>query len=58
MNRWPDLGGSARQSIVPGALAGLVGGVAFGAAMVELGALPTVASLVRTDVPLVASSFT
>jgi len=39
--------------IVTGAFAGLVGGVAFGAAMIELGVLPTVASLVRTDVPLV-----
>ena len=53
MNRWPDRGGFTRQTIVPGALAGLVGGVAFGAAMIELGVLPTVASLVRTNVPLV-----
>ena len=53
MNRWPDRGGFARQMIVTGAFAGLVGGVAFGAAMIELGVLPTVASLVRTDVPLV-----
>ena len=53
MNGWPDLGAFTRQSIVPGALAGLVGGVAFGAAMVELGVLPSVASLVRTDAPLV-----
>jgi len=41
------------QAVMPGVLAGLVGGVAFGAAMVELGALPTIASLVRTDSPLV-----
>lgn len=53
MNRWLDRGRFAQQPIVTGALAGLVGGVAFGAAMIELGVLPTVASLVRTDVPLV-----
>ncbi|MEO6349372.1 MAG: hypothetical protein ABIP53_01855 [Candidatus Limnocylindrales bacterium] len=53
MSRWLEVRGAAREAIVPGALAGLVGGVAFGAAMVELGVLPTVASLVRTDLPVV-----
>jgi hypothetical protein len=53
VNRWPELRGAAKQTIIPGALAGLVGGVAFGAAMIELGVLPTVASLVRTDSPVV-----
>ena len=32
-----------------GALAGLVGGVVFGAAMAELGVLPSVASIVRVE---------
>lgn len=36
-----------------GALAGLVGGLVFGAAMGAYGALPTVASIVRTDSPVV-----
>ena len=53
MSRWPELRRLANRTIVPGALAGLVGGVAFGAAMVELGVLPSVASLVRTDSPAV-----
>ena len=52
MNPWPDIR-QIRQTLVAGSLAGWVGGVAFGAAMVELGVLPTVASLVRTDSPVV-----
>lgn len=47
------MSGLARHAILPGALSGLVGGIAFGAAMVELGVLPSVASLVRADSPLV-----
>lgn len=38
-----------RQGMLPGALAGLVGGLVFGAAMFRLGVLPTIASLVRAD---------
>jgi len=53
VNPWPDIRGHARQTILPGALAGLGGGIAFGAAMIELGVLPSVASLVRTDSPTV-----
>jgi uncharacterized membrane protein YagU involved in acid resistance len=34
---------------LPGALAGLVGGLVFGAAMTQLGLLPTIASLVRAE---------
>ena len=36
-----------------GALAGLVGGLVFGAAMTQLGMLPTIASLVKADSPVV-----
>ena len=42
-----------RTGIMPGALAGLVGGLVFGAAMSELDLLPTFAELVRTDSALV-----
>jgi len=42
-------GAAGRAAVLPGALAGLAGGLVFGAAMVPLGMLPTVASLVRTD---------
>jgi uncharacterized membrane protein YagU involved in acid resistance len=38
-----------KQVLLPGALAGLAGGLIFGLAMSQLGVLPTVASLVRTD---------
>lgn len=38
-----------RGGLVPGGFAGLVGGLVFGAAMLRLGVLPTVASLVRAD---------
>ena len=38
-----------RTGLLPGALAGLVGGVVFGVTMSELGLLPTFAQLVRTD---------
>ena len=53
MDRWPEVRGRVILTVIPGALAGLVGGIAFGAAMVELGVLPTIASLVRTDSPVV-----
>ncbi|CAN5565599.1 hypothetical protein BH20CHL7_BH20CHL7_04650 [soil metagenome] len=53
MTQWHAVRRQIRQTVVPGALAGLVGGIAFGAAMVELGVLPTVASLVRTDSPII-----
>ncbi|MCI0344996.1 MAG: hypothetical protein L0221_06050 [Chloroflexi bacterium] len=43
----------ARDVVLPGALAGLIGGLPFGAAMIELGVLPSVASLVRADSPVV-----
>lgn len=36
-------------ALMPGVIAGLVGGVVFGVAMAEYGALPTIASLVRAD---------
>ena len=38
-----------RTGALPGTLAGVAGGLAFGAAMIQLGYLPTVASLVRTN---------
>ncbi len=38
-----------RQGVLPGAVAGLFGGLVFGAAMLQLGFLPTVASLVRAE---------
>jgi uncharacterized membrane protein YagU involved in acid resistance len=41
--------GVLRHGVMPGALAGLIGGLAFGAAMSQLSMLPTVASLVRTS---------
>ena len=44
-SRWLFL----QQGIGPGAIAGLVGGLVFGAAMLQLGFLPTVASLVRAQ---------
>lgn len=53
MSPRPDVRRQVQQTLVPGALAGLIGGTAFGAAMVQLGVLPTVASLVRTDSPLI-----
>ncbi|WP_052745563.1 hypothetical protein [Allosalinactinospora lopnorensis] len=45
--------GSATDLVASGAFAGVAGGLVFGAAMVVLGVLPTVASLVRVDSPLV-----
>ena len=39
--------------ILPGVTAGLVGGLVFGAAMTQLGALPTIASLVRAESPVI-----
>ena len=53
MSQSSDIGRHVRETLGPGSLAGLAGGLAFGAAMIELGVLPTVASLVRTDAPLV-----
>lgn len=53
MSHSPDIRRHVRETLVPGSLAGLVGGLAFGAAMIELGVLPSVASLVRTDSPAV-----
>ncbi len=53
MTRWPEVRRQVRQILVPGSLAGMIGGIAFGAAMVNLGVLPTVASLVRTDSPVI-----
>ncbi len=39
----------ARSDLLPGAAAGLIGGIFFGLAFIELGVLSSVASLVRTD---------
>ena len=52
MTPWPEVRRQFSQTLVPGSLAGMLGGIAFGAAMVRLGMLPTVASLVRTDSPV------
>ena len=41
--KWLDV---FKKIVLPGALAGLLGGLVFGAAMLQLGMLPTVASLV------------
>lgn len=50
----PNPGGAGvRRTVASGSIAGWVGGLAFGAAMLELGVLPTVASLVRTDSALI-----
>jgi len=38
-----------KRIVLPGALAGLIGGLVFGVAMLQLGMLPTVASLVYTE---------
>ncbi len=38
-----------KNALLPGAAAGLVGGLLFGAAMSQLGLLPTIALLVRAD---------
>ena len=46
--KWTD---PLLRGVGPGALAGLVGGLVFGLAMTQLGYLPTIASLVRTDSP-------
>jgi uncharacterized membrane protein YagU involved in acid resistance len=47
--------GAFWDGAVPGAVAGIVGGAAFGASMIELGALDSVASLVRSDTPAVGA---
>ncbi len=48
--KWSDVW---RQAVWPGALAGLAGGLVFGAAMSQLGTLPTIALLVQADSALV-----
>lgn len=53
MIQWADVRRQVKETLVPGSIAGLVGGLAFGAAMMELGVLPSVASLVRTDSPVI-----
>jgi uncharacterized membrane protein YagU involved in acid resistance len=42
-------GSYVRQGVLPGAVAGLTGGLVFGAAMRSLGMLPAVAAIVRSD---------
>ncbi|MEM9893413.1 MAG: hypothetical protein AAF962_21355 [Actinomycetota bacterium] len=44
----PPRGGSGR-ALATGALAGVVGGLAFGAAMLQLGLLPSIALLIRAE---------
>ena len=44
---------SMRHDAAPGAVAGLAGGVVFGAAMALLGSLPNVAQIARSDSPVV-----
>ena len=44
--KWMDV---VRNGLIPGALAGLAGGVLSGAALSQVGALPPTASLVRAD---------
>lgn len=41
-----------RGAVIPGALAGVAGGLAFGAAMIELGILDSIALLVRAESPV------
>lgn len=42
-----------RRSAMAGAVGGVAGGLVFGAVMASVGTLPTVASIVRTDSPVV-----
>jgi uncharacterized membrane protein YagU involved in acid resistance len=53
----PDVAASHawRDGVLPGALAGIIGGIAFGASMIELGALESIASLVNADTPVVGA---
>jgi hypothetical protein len=44
--KWSDV---FKRIVLPGALAGLMGGLVFGAAMLQLGMLPTVAALVSVE---------
>ena len=44
--RWPD---PIRRGLLPGALAGLIGGLLSGATLSQVGALPATASLVHSD---------
>ncbi|MCH8897759.1 MAG: hypothetical protein IIC33_05645 [Chloroflexi bacterium] len=48
--RWSEVW---RTALVPGALAGLVGGLLLGAAMSEMGLLPDIAQIVRADAAVV-----
>ena len=48
--KWPEV---LRTAVLPGALAGLVGGLVFGVTMSELDLLPTFAQLVRADSSIV-----
>lgn len=43
----------ATEALIPGAIAGLIGGLVFGAAMIQLGFLPTIAAIVRVESPLI-----
>lgn len=45
--------GFVGEVLVPGVACGLAGGLAFGAAMIDIGALQTIASLVRSDSTLI-----
>lgn len=44
-----------RDRLVPGAFAGLIGGLVFGIALIDVGAMPSFASLVRTDSEIVSA---
>ncbi|MEO7744898.1 MAG: hypothetical protein ABIV05_01570, partial [Actinomycetota bacterium] len=46
-------GGALGRGAAAGAAAGIAGGLVFGAAMAAVGTLPTVASILRTDLPWV-----
>ena len=48
--KWSEL---LRTGLLPGGVAGLVGGLVFGVSLSELGLLPTFARLVRTDLAVV-----
>lgn len=48
-----SVGTRLRRDAVPGALAGVAGGVVFGTAMGLVGTLPSVAQIVRSDSPVV-----
>ena len=54
--RWSEVW---RIGLLPGALAGLIGGLAFGVTMAEMGLLPTIAQMVRlpTEIDAAAVGF-